>query len=345
MENQQNEKELFQAKRIKNLISIIILLSGMLLGSLFVDFVQLFRGGGFSQKNLGKIDVFEANGKTWAAFSEPIVNVKVVTDENCEACDPSDILVWSRRVMPTLNAQKVLFDSEEGKKIISENGVKLLPALIFSETVKETDFYDQAQILFTEKNGQLLMNLQELGIEPGKYIQSPEIREEDATFGNADAKVKVVVFSDFQCSYCQAFHKSLREAMKESGDQVFFAMKQLSQEKDSQSEIAVLASFCAQEQGKFWEYADKLYADQAQWVNSGNSQVFKNYASALRLNWKQFSDCLDQKKYQDKINKNIEDALSFGISGTPAIFVNNNFQTGAVGLVELEKAIEEELNK
>ncbi len=342
IEKKENTKE---KKRIKNLISVAILIGGMLIGSLFVDFVQLFRGGGFSQKNLNKTDVFEANGKTWAAFSEPIVNVKVITDDSCEACDPADVLVWSRRVMPTINAQKVLFDSEEGKKIIAENEIKFLPAFIFSETVKKTDFYSQAQILFTENNGQLMMNLSELGIEPGKYVQSPEIKDGDAVFGNKESKVKVVVFSDFQCSYCQAFHKSFREAMKELESQVFFVLKQLPQEKDSQSEVAALASYCALEQGKFWEYADKLYADQARWVNSGNSQVFKNYAGTFKLNWKQFSDCLDQKKYQDKINQDVNEALSFGISGTPAIFVNNNFQTGAVGLTELKKAIEEELKK
>jgi len=342
---QETMEENLEKKRIKNLISIIILMGGMFVGSLFVDFVQLFRGGGFSQKNLNKTDVFEANGKTWAAFTEPIVNVKVVTDDSCEACDPSDVLVWSRRVLPTLNAQKVPFNSEEGKKIISENGIKFLPAFIFSQKLSETDFYSQAQVLFLEKNGQFVMQTQGLGLEPGKYVDSPEIKEGDAFFGNKESKVKVVVFSDFQCTYCQAFFKSFRQAMKEFEGQVLFALKQLPQEEDSQSEKATLASFCALEQGKFWEYADKLYSDQARWVESRNNQVFKNYASVLKLNYNQFSDCLDSKKYQNKIEEDLEEALNFGMQGTPAIFVNNNFQTGAVGLDELKKAIEDELNK
>jgi len=335
-----------EKNKIKNLISVVILLVGLLVGSLFVDVMQLFKGGGFSQKNLNKTDVFEANGKTWAAFSEPIVNVKVVTDESCENCNPSDILVWSRRVLPTINAQKVDFDSEEGQKIINENSIKFLPAFIFSSSLKKTDFYNQAQTLFTEKNEQLIMNTLELGIEPGKYIEAPNVNDEDAIFGNnKEAKVKVVVFSDFQCPFCKSFYASLRQAQKEFGDQVLFDIKHLPLEVHPKSETAALASLCAKEQGKFWEYADKLYADQASWANAKNNQVFKNYGSSLRLNYKQFGDCLDSQRYKDQIENDKNEALNFSIAGTPAIFINENFQTGAVGYDEFKGAIEDELNK
>jgi len=331
--------------RIKNLISIIILLVGLLIGSFCIDFIQLFKGGGFSQKNLNKTDVFEVGEKTWVAFSEPIVDVKVITDDECESCDASDILVWSRRVMPTLSAKELSFDSEEGKEIIEENNIKFLPTFIFSKSVKETDFYTQAQALFTEREGSLFMHYEKLGVEPGRYLDAPEIKEDDAVFGNKDSEVKVVVFSDFQCSHCQSFYKSFREVMKEFEDQAFFNLKQLSLEINPRSEGAALASFCALEQEKFWEYADKLYSDQVRWVNSATNQVFKNYASSLKLDVNQFSSCLDEKKYQDKIDESIEEAISFNIMGTPATFVNANFQTGAVGYDELKKAIEAELEK
>ena len=331
--------------RTKNLISIVILLVGLLIGSFFIDFIQLFKGGGFSQKNLNKTDVFEVGEKTWVAYSEPIVNVQVITDDDCEACDVSDILVWSRRVMPTLNAQKINFDSEEGKKMIVESDIKFLPTFIFSDSVRETDFYSQAETLFTEKNNQFFMDYEKLGVPPGRYLEAPEINDGDAILGNRDSKVKVVVFSDFQCPHCQSFYKSFREVAKEFEDRVFFSLKNLSLEMNSQSESAILASFCALEQEKFWEYADKLYSDQARWVNSQTSQVFKNYASNLRLDRGQFDVCLNDKKYNYKINEDQQEALAFNIMGTPSIFVNANFQTGAVGLAELKNVIESELNR
>lgn len=190
------------------------------------------------------------------------------------------------------------------------------------------------------------MNTLELGIEPGKYIEAPKVNEQDATFGsNKDAKVKVVVFSDFQCPFCKSFYASLRQAQKEFSDQVFFDIKHLPLEIHPKAQDAALASLCAKEQNKFWEYADKLYADQASWANAKNNQVFKNYASSLKLNYLQFSNCLDSQKYKNQITADINEAVDFNIAGTPAIFINQNFQTGAVGYDEFKQVIEDELNK
>ena len=122
-------------------------------------------------------------------------------------------------------------------------------------------------------------------------------------------------------------------------------LKHLSLEINPRSEEAALASFCALEQGKFWEYADKLYSDQARWVNSNSNQVFRNYAINLKLDSNQFTSCLDGKKYQEKINESRDEAIAFNIMGTPATFVNDNFQTGAIGSDELKNIIKAELEK
>ena len=65
------DSEQAKDKKIKNLISAVILLSGLFVGSLFVDVIQLIKGGGFSQRALDKTDVFASNGKTWVAFFRP----------------------------------------------------------------------------------------------------------------------------------------------------------------------------------------------------------------------------------------------------------------------------------
>src|SRR6185369_14762757 len=62
-------------RKIKNLISAVILLAGLFVGSLFVDVVQMVRGGGFSQRALSQADVFAAGGKTWVAYAQPIVKL------------------------------------------------------------------------------------------------------------------------------------------------------------------------------------------------------------------------------------------------------------------------------
>lgn len=333
------------SRKIKNLISAVIILAGLFVGSLFVDLAQLVKGNGFSQKNLQKGEIFEAGGKTWVAFDEPIVNVKVISDETCEKCDPSEALVWLRRMVPTISAQKVDYASTEGNALKEQFAIKTLPAFIFSDSISRTNFYGQAQILFDKKGNQFALKTQELGLSPGKYLDLPEVKEGDAILGEKDSQVKVYVFSDFQCPYCKLFWKTLRDTMKQYSDQALFVYKHLPLSFHNQAENAALASACALEQEKFWEYADKLYAGQSEWSNSTGTQKFKDYARDLKMNTVQFNKCLDDKKYQSKIEADKNEASNFGISGTPAIFINSQFKNGVISAEDLKAAIEEELKK
>lgn len=334
-----------QAKKMKNLISITILLFGLFVGSLFVDMSQLVRGSGYSQKNLNKSDIFEANGKTWVAYDAPAVPASVLTDDSCKNCDPSDVLVWLRRVMPTISVTKVNYDSEQGKKMIENFGIKTLPAFVFDPAVEKTELYSEAKDLFTSRNGQDVMNGQLLGIPVGKYLSIPSIDAGDATIGNANSKVKVVVFSDFQCPYCKSFFTTLQAAIKKYQDKVEFVFKDLPLSIHPQAGDAALAASCAQDQGKFWEFADKLYATQSQWGNAKDITYFKNYAAAMKLDTAKFNDCLDKKTHQDKISAVQKEADSFGISGTPTIFINDQVETGVVSADQFTKDIEAALNK
>ena len=332
-------------KKMKNLISLSILLLGLFFGSLFVDIGQLVSGRGYSQKNLNKSDVFVADGKTWVAYNEPPVGISVLSDDACEECDPADVLVWLRRVLPTISTRKVDYDSAEGEEMIVKFDLKTLPAFVFDESLKETELYAQAQEAFLEKEGKYVLDTQLLGAPVGKYLVLPQIGEDDAVFGAADAKAKVVVYSDFQCPYCKVFYTGLRSVMKDKNyaDKTLFGFKVLSFYDHSND--AANASECALEQGKFWEYADILYAKQSDWSNSSGTAKFKNYAVNLRLDSGKFNQCLDSQKYQNKIDANIAEAQAFGVSGTPTIFVGDKVETGALTAEQLKKDIDEQLNK
>jgi protein-disulfide isomerase len=332
-------------KKVKNILSVAILLGGLFVGSLFVDLGQIMRGSGFSSKNLNKAEIFEANGKTWVAYGEPSISVKVVTDEACEKCDPSEALVWLRRVLPTIGAQKVAFDSEEGKDLITRFGIATLPAFIFDKDVAKTDFFSQAQILFDGKEDQFVLKTQELGLAPGKYLNAPEVKGGDAVSGNVDASVRVVMFSDFQCPFCKSFWSSFRDMMKEYDGKVAFVYKHFPLGIHPEANGAALASECAMEQNKFWEYADNLYATQKDWSGQGGSQKFKDYAKNLKLDAGKFNQCLDSKKYQAQIDANMAEANALGLSGTPATFINNQFINGVAGVSDLKMAIDAELAK
>ncbi|HAI74442.1 MAG TPA: hypothetical protein DCS28_00940 [Candidatus Moranbacteria bacterium] len=333
-------------KKTKNLISIIILLAGLFIGSLFIDAAQFFKKNGFSDKKLSQSDIFEANGKTWVAYSEPAAAMQVIIDDSCEKCNVDEILVWMRRILPTVAAEKVDYNSDRGKDLIDKFGIKSLPAFVFANEVSQTDFYKQAEVLFDKKDSQFFLRTQDVGIPVGKYIALPAINDNDAISGPKDANVKVVVFSDFQCPYCKIFHKALGDAMKNYGDKVLFDYKYLPlAEIHPQANNAALAAACALEQEKFWEYADKLYGNQTGWANTDNIAKFKEYAKSLSLDSVRFNECLDSKKYQDKIDADKKEADSFSISGTPGVFVNDQLQESAISYEQLKNAIEGELGK
>ena len=341
-----SREEVSKDKKIKNLISLVILLGGLLIGSLFVDVAQLIRGGGFSFGRLAGADVFQSGSKTWVSYSDPIINMKIVNDDSCEACKPDEALLGLKRILPTLLTQKIDQNSPEGQKMIADFGIKSLPAFIFAKEVDKTDFYQQAAAVLDKKNDQYVLNTAQVGLPVGKYLELPKVTEADIKSGPADSKVTMIEFSDFQCPYCKAFHATIRQALSEYGDKMFFVFKHFPLSNiHPQALPAALASECANEQGKFLPYADKLFEKQADWGKAKDTQLLKTYATQLGMNTSQFGNCLDSKKYQSKVDADLSEGQNFGISGTPDVFVNSQFQNGAIDYPTLKKMIDDELAK
>jgi len=331
-------------KKIKNLMSAAILLGGLFVGSLFVDFSQLIRGGGISQKILSNKDVFQLDGKTWVAYPDPIIDVNVINDETCQECNVDEIVLSLRKVMPTMLLNKVDYSSEEGKKMIEEMGVRSLPAFVFGKEIEDTELFGQAKAIFVEKNGKYLLNSAQAGLPIGKYLQTPKIEENAIKYGPDDAKVKLVEYSDFQCPYCQMFQKTMDEIVKEYGDKVQFVFKNLPLESiHPRAKAAANAAECANEQGKWLEYADKLFANQKIWSEAKDNKMFINYASQLKLDNAKFTQCVNEEKYKSKIESDLSEATEFGIGGTPALFINDKFKNGAIQASELKTIIDEQL--
>jgi protein-disulfide isomerase len=228
--------------------------------------------------------------------------------------------------------------------MIAQYNIKSLPAFIFSSDVEKTEVFSQAASIFDKVDGSYMLKTQELGMPVGKYLESPKVNEGDATFGKADSNVKVVIYSDFQCPYCKILYQSVRSLMRQYGDKVLFDYKEFPLDIHPQANNAALASTCALEQGKYWEYGDRLYQNQTSWGNTKDTSIFKTYAAQVGLNTAQFNQCLDSKKYQSKIDADKAEGGSFGISGTPAVFVNDQFTNGVMSADQLKQAIDGQLN-
>ncbi len=334
-------------KKVKNLTALLLVVAGLFVGSLYVDIAQLVTKSGFSSKALSKTDVVVAAGKTWVAYDQPIVHVTAITDATCEKCQTDEALVWLRRIAPTVSVEKLDASKDaSAKDMIQSAGITSIPAFVFSKEVANLPIYDQAKQLFKplDKNGEFLLDTAQVGIPVGKYLELPQVGDNDIQIGPKDAPVHVVEFTDFQCPYCKAFHATLQTTLKDYGDKILYVYKNYPLTQiHPQAQNAALAGECAHEQGKFTDYADNLFAKQDEWGKMTGTQKFKDYAKALKLDPTAFNACLDGKKYQDSVTASTDEGKKFGISGTPGTFVNGVFLNGAVTQADLKTAIDTEL--
>lgn len=174
-------------------------------------------------------------------------------------------------------------------------------------------------------------------------VDQPErlVREDDPVLGASDAQVTVVEFGDFQCPSCGALHPVLKQIKEQNQDKpVRFVYRQfpLTQIHDRALEASE-ASMAAQAQGKFWEYHDKLFENQR---NLSNEDL-QRYAQELGLNMDEFRAALDDGRFIDQIEQDIEDGRALGVAGTPTLFINNTAYRGTYSATELQSVIDSHL--
>lgn len=141
--------------------------------------------------------------------------------------------------------------------------------------------------------------------------------KDDPFWGNADAKIVIVEFSDFQCLFCRQMMPILRELNSEYPDQIKFIYRDFLGNDNSQK--AATAARCADEQGQFLTYHDKLFLNQENLdINS-----LKKYAREAGIaNVGKFDECLDTGKFDVKVQQDYNIAIRLGIKGTPTFFIN-----------------------
>lgn len=332
-------------KKIKNLISAVILLAGLFVGSLFVDVVQLVRGGGFSERALSSTDVFASGGKTWVAYSEPLVKVQIVSDDTCVECKPDEVLVGLKQALPTMSNEKIDVNSPEGKKLVEKFNLKTIPAFVFSKEIEKTDLFAKAEPFLDKKDDGYAIKSAEAGFPVGKYIATPQVSEKDIKIGSDNAKVQVVAFTNFQNpSDKQVYNTVISPMMKDYGEKIEVVFKSYLPPTATQAISAGIAASCANEQGKFVAYGEKLFASQDAWGKAKDaSGLLKGYAASVGLNTADFNKCLDEKRYKDGIDQNLKEGQSFGIQATPAMFIGSDFKTGVIKYDDIKKVLDEKL--
>src|SRR6202035_2546559 len=173
-------------------------------------------------------------------------------------------------------------------------------------------------------------------------IEPIRVSVESAGFpamGPANAPVTIVEFSDFQCPFCSRLKPTMEQVRAKYGDKVRIVFRQYPLPMHQNASKAAEAALCANDQGKFWEMHNAMFDDQQGLA----VDALKAKAAKLGLNAGTFNTCLDTSKHADQVRADIAAGSTAGVSGTPAMFVNGRFISGAVPLDDISKVVDDEL--
>jgi protein-disulfide isomerase len=167
-----------------------------------------------------------------------------------------------------------------------------------------------------------------------------ELRPGGPSRGPADAKVTVVEFSDFQCPFCQRAKPVLDEIAKRHPNDVRIVYRHMPLDAlHPRARASAEASACADEGNKFWEYHDKLFANN----RALGEPELRKYAAEVGLDAKAFDECLTTRRHKDAVEADAAEARKIGITGTPAFVVNGIMMFGLQTPDSLDEVIREEL--
>lgn len=161
--------------------------------------------------------------------------------------------------------------------------------------------------------------------------------------GNAGASVTVVEFSDFQCPSCKLAEPLVQQLKTEYSDSVRFVYKHFPLDSiHPNARLAAQASEAAAAEGKFWEYHDKLFAQQSEWsdIAAKNDllEKFGQYAEELEIDKASFLERIESEDIIAKVNKESDLGQTIGVNSTPTFYVNGQ-QTAAPQLISTVQSL------
>ena len=173
----------------------------------------------------------------------------------------------------------------------------------------------------------------------------PIIRMQVATAGapvrgSSNAPVTIIEFSDFHCPFCRRVQPVLDQLRTNYKDNIKIVYKDFPLDSlHPQARAAAEAAGCATEQGKFWEFHDKVFANNP----DGSDETLTRFAKEIGLDTAAFTACRTSGKYKTPVLASNQEGTKLGITGTPTFFVNGRMLVGAQPYEAFAGVIDEEI--
>ena len=196
--------------------------------------------------------------------------------------------------------------------------------------------------------GAIMISTQEESSTNSMVLNKKNLFDGSTILGNPNAKISIVEFGDYQCTFCYKFHDDTMKIIVEqyvAEGKVNFVYKDFPLNGPA-SIMASEASYCAQEQGKFWQYHDLIYEN---WdgENTGwlTKDALQRFAGGAELNLNEFNSCMNDSKYRQKVLDNEEFARKNNIDATPSFIIfddTNSYRIiGAQPFEKFEQVLKE----
>jgi len=184
----------------------------------------------------------------------------------------------------------------------------------------------------------------------GMSFMKFSVTEDDHVKGPADAPVTIVLFADFNCSYCRKLSKEIVPLENKYQGKSRWVFKHFPLDQECNQHFLTThpnackgsrAVFCASEQGKFWEAHDYFFDKPSDY----SDQALAHMVTALDLDQGRFNECLGSNRPDAKIARDVQDGYKARLSGTPRTYINGYLLSGSVGVEIMDYYIQKALTQ
>ncbi|MEC4803581.1 MAG: DsbA family protein [Jaaginema sp. PMC 1079.18] len=234
------------------------------------------------------------------------------------------LILFSSLILTPFSAQAAnISDSELETKvleIIRNNPEVIIESLQSFQAQQQQEVEAKRQAVLNEMKG-----------NPTSFIRNSPVT------GSSQKNIVLFEFSDFQCPFCAQAHDTLKTFMTKHGDRVTLVYKHLPLVRSHPEALpAAFSAFAAQQQGKFWEYHDALFENQARL----GEDLYQEIARNVGLNLEQFERDRTNISARRALQEDLQLAEALMIQGTPFLVMNGEVIPGAVELAEFEQVLE-----
>jgi len=162
--------------------------------------------------------------------------------------------------------------------------------------------------------------------------------------GSPDAPVEITEYADYQCPGCQAFATiqwpDVKARLIDTGRLRWryrdFPLDQIHQF----ARLAAHSAACGDEQGKFLEQSDRIYAGLPEWARGGAESAFRRYAQGAGLDLPRYDDCMESARYAGRIQASAEEGIRLGVGSTPTFLVNGRLYTDGLSFDQIRRLVD-----